>query len=431
MVKIVGSAYKELLTLVEQYARADRPVLLLGDTGSGKELFARHFMEVSKGKKIREGEQQTVSCPTFSDSLLRDEIFGHVKGAFTDADAYRSGLLRKCNKGILFLDELDKASMEFQHAVLRVAEGYSFRQTGSDTEITDNDALIIAAASRLSNISDQLVNRFHVLAVPPLQKFDIQELAEYFLERPLKDEVIELLLNREYPGNVRELKQFCERLSIERGKNLFSGTKKRRHHADHPFDYERFSDEFLLWHEYLAPIIDKFRLDIRYVYQQGSQDAVSPPHIDEAIRWMNVLRHGSDNIGHAETFNALLRSHIKNLELSFLLGEIYTKCKAPMAQNIRGRLDVELPKLIIQARGHQGNQVNEFPVGETDELPHQLRELYAMPLGEARKVFNKLYLEHGLQASDNDLNKAARKMGLTKKGLESSIKRHAPLRSSE
>ena len=238
MSRIIGCAYKELMSFIERYAKADRPVLLLGDTGSGKELLARHFMEVSKGKKIREGKQRTVSCATFSDNLLRDEIFGHEKGAFTGADADRSGLLRTCNKGILFLDELDKASMEFQHTVLRVAEGYSFRQTGSDREITDNDALIIAAASRLSNISDQLVNRFHVLAVPPLQKFDIRELAEYFLGGLLKDEVIELLWNREYPGNVRELKKFCERLSIERGKNLFSGTKKRQHHADHPFDYD-------------------------------------------------------------------------------------------------------------------------------------------------------------------------------------------------
>jgi DNA-binding NtrC family response regulator len=407
---------------------ADRPVLLLGDTGSGKELFAQYFMNVSRGKKIREGKQRTVNCATFSDSLLRDEIFGHVRGAYTGAESERKGLLQTCDKGILFLDELDKASTEFQHAILRVAEGYSFRQQGSDREITDNNALIIAAASRLSHINDQLVNRFHVLAVPPLQKFDIPVLAEYFLGKPMKDEVSALLENREYPGNVRELKKFCEKLSIERGKNLYSGSKRRQHHVDHQFDYERFSDEFLLWHEYLAPIIEKFRLDIRYVYQQGSEEEPSTLP-GEMIHLVKVLRHGSEDAGHAYQFDEHLRRHIKNLELSYLLGEIYTTFKAPLAQDLRGRMDSELPKLMMHGRGHQGgDDATALTVAEDiadpEELTGKVRELLSTSIGDARKKFSKLYLEHVLGISGNDLDKAATKMGLTKKGLETTLRRH-------
>ena len=421
MGKIVGSAYKELKSLIERHAKADHPVLLLGDTGSGKELFAQQFMQLSKGKKIREGEQRTVSCATFTESLLRDEIFGHVKGAFTGADDERDGLLRTCNKGILFLDELDKASTKFQYAVLRVVEGYSFRQTGGDKEITDNDTLIIAAASRLSKIEDQLVNRFHILAVPPLQKFDIPELAEHFLKKPINDEISALLVHRKYPGNVRELKKHCERLVIERGTNLFSGSKKRRLHEDHPFDYERFSEEFLLWHQYLAPLIEQFQLDIQYECQHGPAVCESSS-LDDTIKLMQTLRYGSKEIGVVEAFHNALQFHIKNLELPSLLSAIYAKCRAPLAP--RGSMiNGTLPMLGIQAHGYQGD-VDESPAKEEKEQPGQLQELFRLPIGEARKQFRTLYLDHILLTNENDLKRAAKMMGLTEKGLRSMMKRH-------
>ncbi len=421
MSKIVGSAYKELKSLIASYVKANHPVLLLGDTGAGKELFAKHFMELSKGKKIREGAQRTVSCATFSDSLLSDEIFGHEKGAFTGAESKRLGLLRTCNKGILFLDELDKASKEFQHAILRVSEGYSFRQTGSDNEITDNDTLIIAAASRLSDIEDQLVNRFHVLAVPPLQEFDIPDLAEHFLGKPIKDEVYAQLGYRKYPGNVRELKKLCERLAIERGTTLFSGSKRRRLLEDHPFDYKRFSEEFLHWHEYLSPIIDQFHLDIRYEYQQGSVDHALPS-LNDTISLMISLRYGSKEIGVVEAFDRALHSHIKNLELPILLNAIYTKCKAPMPA--RGSANITLSMLVMQGHGHQGIHADELPAKENDEQPSQLQELFRLPFGEARKKFSKMYLENIFHKYGHDLTRAASMTMLTIKGLKSAMKRY-------
>ena len=128
--QIVGEAYTEVKKLVKQYASEDLPVLLVGETGTGKELLARLYME----ENVRKGKKLTGSCAEITETLLRSEIFGHVKGSFTDAIANREGKLATCDKGILFLDELGKASKEFQAAILRVTEQNSFSPVGSDEE---------------------------------------------------------------------------------------------------------------------------------------------------------------------------------------------------------------------------------------------------------------------------------------------------------
>ena len=203
--QIIGEAYRELKELVKQYAKRDKPILLLGETGTGKELYATLYMQENE----RKGTKLTVNCAGIPKELLWSEIFGYEKGAFTGAHKRRAGKIRTCENGILFLDELGKASKEFQAAILRVAEQNSFSPLGCDKEIKCH-VKIIAATSDLSAISEDLQYRFKCLPVPPLQMFDIPLIAEKYLGRPLKERIIKGLMSKKYPGNVRQLQDECD-----------------------------------------------------------------------------------------------------------------------------------------------------------------------------------------------------------------------------
>ena len=262
---IVGTAYDQLKDRVEKYAEMDLPVLFIGETGSGKELFAKYYMELSK----REGARMSVNCAAYADTILKAEVFGYVKGAFTDAKTNRQGHLRKCNNGILCLDELGDSSPEFQAAILRVSEGLPFNPVGSDEEVRNVDTLIIGATNNPLGIREDLKHRFHILPVPSLQKQDIPALAQHFYEGKILDKnILEDLMSREFRGNVRELKQECERLLSEKGEDIFyKGKRPLDLGIVHDlFDYERFYEEFFLWEKHLSPIIRKYKLDYRYKY---------------------------------------------------------------------------------------------------------------------------------------------------------------------
>jgi hypothetical protein len=129
--EIVGGAYRQLKQEVAQLAKHNINVLFLGETGCGKELFAQHYMASS----ARGEQQRTVNCAAFLDTLLNDEVFGHIAGAFSGATGDRKGLIGICNGGILFLDELGDASDSFQAAILRVAEASEKNQAIGEHEI--------------------------------------------------------------------------------------------------------------------------------------------------------------------------------------------------------------------------------------------------------------------------------------------------------
>ena len=235
---IVGDSLimQRLLSLVNHVARTDATVLLLGETGVGKELLASaiHYKSLrSKGPFIR------VNINALPESLIPSELFGHEKGAFTGAIRRRIGRFELADRGSLFLDEIADLNRDIQVRLLRVIESKAFERIGGD-ETLHSDFRLIAASNRdlekevkAGNFRADLFYRLNVfpICVPPLRerREDIPLLAHYFLNihstkmrkrfEKIDDEEMDKLLHYDWPGNVRELENV-----IERGVILSSGT---------------------------------------------------------------------------------------------------------------------------------------------------------------------------------------------------------------
>jgi psp operon transcriptional activator len=214
---------------LSQVAPVNRPVLLLGERGTGKELAANRLHYLSRRWQ---GSFLTLNCSALSPPLIESELFGYERGAFTGATQRRVGRFEAADGGTLFLDEIGTIPMEVQEKILRVVEYNSFERVGSSESI-DVDVRIIAAtnadvkALTVKNMfKEDLLDRlsFEVLVVPPLRERgeDIMLLANYFagrmaveLEREempqFRPEAVRALEAHVWPGNVRELKNAVER----------------------------------------------------------------------------------------------------------------------------------------------------------------------------------------------------------------------------
>ena len=233
---IVGTspALRDVLEIVTKVADTDSTVLITGESGTGKELIARAIHYNS-----RRADQRliTVNCGAIPEELLESELFGHVRGAFTNAVSSREGRFALANGGTIFLDEIGDMSPNLQVKLLRVLQDRTFEPVGSSKSVTVNVRVIAAtnqnleAAIRESRFREDLYYRLNVipLEVPPLRERheDIPMLAQYFLdvmnqERGTKidsisDEAMARLCTYEWPGNVRELENLMERLTVLRG----------------------------------------------------------------------------------------------------------------------------------------------------------------------------------------------------------------------
>jgi two-component system response regulator HydG len=214
--------------LVRRVASSDTSVLITGESGTGKELVARALHTQSS----RTGPFLAINCAAIPERLLESELFGHVRGAFTDARTDRAGLFTEAGGGTLFLDEIGELPLGMQAKILRALQERKVRPVGGSREV-GFDARVITATNRdleleisAQRFREDLYYRINVVCieVPPLRErgSDISLLAQYFLERAAKrsgarplgigHEVSERLTRYNWPGNVRELENCVERI---------------------------------------------------------------------------------------------------------------------------------------------------------------------------------------------------------------------------
>ena len=214
-------ASAQLLVHIERIARSGATALIIGETGTGKELVARHIHTCSG----RRGPFVAVNCGAFSENLVEAELFGHESGAFTGANQARAGWFEAANGGTLFLDEIGDLPLSMQVKLLRVLQERQVVRVGSRTPIPVDVRLVaatnvdLARATVAGHFRTDLYYRLNVaqVNVPPLRERtgDILPLAQYFLERFSRKQGYEdatiskcaecALLNYEWPGNIREL----------------------------------------------------------------------------------------------------------------------------------------------------------------------------------------------------------------------------------
>ena len=224
----VSPAMTALFELVKALAPTSSTVLITGESGTGKELVAKAIHTLSPRK---DAPFVSVNCGALTESLLESELFGHVKGAFTDAHQTKKGLFEAAHRGTLFLDEVGETSPAMQVKLLRALQDRKVRRVGGTDEI-DVDVRVLAATNRpLEGLvrerlfREDLYYRLNVLPVqlPPLRdrRDDIPILAEHFLERfaremgknvtRISSEAMARLAGHDWPGNVRELENVIER----------------------------------------------------------------------------------------------------------------------------------------------------------------------------------------------------------------------------
>ena len=225
----VDRRIKQILEQIRRIAPTPVSVLITGETGTGKEIFAQAVHTLSDRRQQR---MVPLNCAVLSDTLVEDELFGHEKGAFTGAVERRKGKFEYAHKGTLFLDEIGDMSPRLQAKFLRVLQERSFERLGGNTPI-DTDFRLIAATHRNlplmvqeGTFREDLMFRVNVVSfhIPPLRdrRGDIKLLGEHFLREfgevfnrsePLhfSREVVHFMYDYPWPGNVRELRHFVER----------------------------------------------------------------------------------------------------------------------------------------------------------------------------------------------------------------------------
>jgi two-component system response regulator HydG len=230
MGELVGTsaAMQEVYSLIDRVADTDSSVLVTGETGTGKELVARALHERSRR---RAGPFVAINCAAVPETLIESELFGHARGAFTDARSARTGLLVQASGGTLFLDEIGELPLGLQPKLLRVLQERKVRPVGGDSEVPFDVRLVAATNADLETAVEEkrfredLYFRVNVISIPlpPLRARggDVLLLAQAFLERDaakagraltgIAPEAAQLLLAYPWPGNVRELHNCIER----------------------------------------------------------------------------------------------------------------------------------------------------------------------------------------------------------------------------
>lgn len=222
-------AMQEIMQVVKKVAQVSSPVLILGKSGAGKEVVARAIHSFDPTKPFIK-----INCPAIPESLIESELFGYQKGAFTGAETNFQGKAKLADGGILFLDEIADLPLRIQPKLLRLLEDKTFEPLGSTTTITIDTRIICATNRDLEQLvkkgrfREDLLYRINTLTIkiPPLRERqeDILPLAEFFLGKyakemgkktsKLSEEVKTALLQYDWPGNVREIRNVIERAMV-------------------------------------------------------------------------------------------------------------------------------------------------------------------------------------------------------------------------
>jgi len=235
-----SEAFLDFMEHLSRVAKVDRPVLLIGERGTGKELAVSKLHYLSSRWQ---GPLVALNCAALSPTLIESELFGHQEGAFTGASRRRKGRFETASEGTLFLDEIGSIPVEVQEKILRVVEYGTFEQVGSSIPIQSNVRIIGATNADLPAMAEKgkfkrdLLDRlsFEVLFLPPLRKRgeDILLLANHFAARmafemerqevpQFSEDALVSLERYDWPGNVRELKNVVERAVYQSDSSIIS-----------------------------------------------------------------------------------------------------------------------------------------------------------------------------------------------------------------
>ncbi len=241
--RMVGESapIRKVRELVEQAAASDSRILILGENGTGKELVAK---EIHRKSRRSAGPFVEVNCAAIPETLIESELFGHEKGAFTSALQRRRGKFELADRGTLFLDEIADMSLATQAKVLRVLQEMRFERIGGEESI-GVDVRVISATNKdvrdmiaKGKFREDLYFRVNVvpILVPPLRerREDLKALTDYFMEkfkrpsesepRRISPEGLKVLTDYRWPGNIRELKNFVERINIMSEERVISSS---------------------------------------------------------------------------------------------------------------------------------------------------------------------------------------------------------------
>jgi DNA-binding NtrC family response regulator len=297
---------QRLLETARQIAPTDCNVLISGESGTGKELLARylHFMS-----QRADGPFFAINCGAFSEELLANELFGHEKGAFTGASNFKKGLVEMASEGTLFLDEITEMPVSMQVKLLRVIQEREILRLGGTESIKVNVRFIAATNRDIQDsikegrFRQDLYFRLNVVSfrIPPLseRRDDIPLLSYYFLRKhsvlqkkeiaDISQEVLALLMNYDFPGNVRELENI-----IERGVALTNGTSIEA--AQLPEDLKELSIRTFRKKEGKFPSLEEQEMAyINWVLKEvGGNKTVAAQilGIDRVSLWRKLKKYG-------------------------------------------------------------------------------------------------------------------------------------------
>jgi transcriptional regulator with PAS, ATPase and Fis domain len=221
---VASERMRTLLATTERVARTSEPVMITGESGSGKEIIARAIHQFSP----RSAEPFIdVNCASLPDNLIESELFGYERGSFTGADRVKPGFFELASSGTIFLDEIGELDQRMQAKLLRVLDGQPYFRIGGTSKIPVSARVVtatsldVAEAVRTGRIRQDLFHRLNVfeLRVPPLRERveDIAPLAQMFLEASgltLTDEALGMLEDYSWPGNVRQLRNVLLRAAL-------------------------------------------------------------------------------------------------------------------------------------------------------------------------------------------------------------------------